>query len=93
MLEFECEYEPDSRQAIADAELSFSDNGRKHHVGIIVGTGIGGVVTLLDKPARREVAIAASYRGFEIGDEFVVGYGLDYAEEYRHLPAIYDLQI
>ena len=44
--------------------------------------------TLLDKPARRIIRIAVDYRGFEIPDEFVVGYGLDYAERYRNLPFI-----
>ena len=46
---------------------------------------------LLDKPARRVVPIEADYVGFEIDDYFVVGYGLDYNEAYRHLPAIYCL--
>ena len=44
--------------------------------------------TLLDKPARRIVPMAIDYRGFEIPDKFVVGYGLDYAEKYRNLPFI-----
>jgi hypoxanthine phosphoribosyltransferase len=44
--------------------------------------------TLLDKPARRVVPVAIDYRGFEIPDKFVVGYGLDYAEKYRNLPFI-----
>ena len=43
---------------------------------------------LLDKRARREVAIEPDYRGFEIGDEFVVGYGMDFADQYRNLPFI-----
>ncbi|MSQ36859.1 MAG: hypoxanthine phosphoribosyltransferase [Chloroflexi bacterium] len=43
---------------------------------------------LLDKPARRIVPISIQYRGFEIPDEFVVGYGLDHAERYRNLPYI-----
>ncbi len=44
--------------------------------------------TLVDKPARRIVPISVDYRGFEIPDRFVVGYGLDYAERYRNLPYI-----
>jgi hypoxanthine phosphoribosyltransferase len=44
--------------------------------------------TLLDKPARRVVPISVDYRGFEIPDKFVVGYGLDFAEKYRNLPFI-----
>lgn len=44
--------------------------------------------TLLDKPDRRVVDIHADYTCFEIPDEFVVGYGLDYAQKYRNLPYI-----
>ncbi len=46
------------------------------------------IVTLLDKPQRREVPIEPEYTGFVIEDEFVIGYGLDYAEEYRNLPYV-----
>ena len=46
------------------------------------------ICTLLDKPSRREKAIHADYVGFEVPDEFVVGYGLDYAQKYRNLPYI-----
>lgn len=46
------------------------------------------VVSLLDKPERRIVAENADYVGFEIPNEFVVGFGLDYAEQYRQLPYI-----
>lgn len=46
------------------------------------------VVTLLDKPHRRTVSLKPDYCGFTIPDEFVVGYGLDYAEKYRNLPYI-----
>ncbi len=46
------------------------------------------VVTLLDKPARREVDIKADYTGVDIPNEFAVGYGLDYNQYYRNLPYI-----
>jgi hypoxanthine phosphoribosyltransferase len=46
------------------------------------------ICALLDKPARRLVEIQIDYRGFTIPDEFVVGYGLDFAEYYRNLPFI-----
>lgn len=46
------------------------------------------VCTLLDKPARREFPVDVDYNGFEIEDEFVVGFGLDYAQKYRNLPYI-----
>ena len=44
--------------------------------------------TLLDKPSRRKVDFTPDYMGLEIPDEFVVGYGLDYAEKYRALPYV-----
>ena len=44
--------------------------------------------TLLDKPSRRKVDFVPDYRGVEIPDEFVIGYGLDYAEMYRALPFV-----
>lgn len=46
------------------------------------------IMTLLDKPERREVAIHVDWVGFSIPNEFVVGYGLDYDEIYRNLPFI-----
>ena len=46
------------------------------------------ICAMLDKPSRREAEIEVEYTGAEIPDEFVVGYGLDYAEHYRELPYI-----
>ena len=46
------------------------------------------ICTLLDKPSRRESQVNVDFIGFEIPDEFVVGYGLDYAQKYRSLPYI-----
>ncbi len=46
------------------------------------------IVTLLDKPSRRTKAITADLAGFTVPDEFVVGYGLDYAQQYRNIPYI-----
>ena len=46
------------------------------------------ICTLLDKPARRTADIKADYVGFTIGNQFIIGYGLDYAQKYRNLPYI-----
>ena len=46
------------------------------------------IAALLDKPERREAPITADYVGFVVPDQFIVGYGLDYAEKYRNLPYI-----
>jgi hypoxanthine phosphoribosyltransferase len=46
------------------------------------------IATLLDKPSRRVAPVQADYVGFRIPDQFVVGYGLDYAERFRNLPDI-----
>ena len=46
------------------------------------------VCTLLNKPDRRETQVDVDYNGFDIPDEFVVGYGLDYAQSYRNLPYV-----
>lgn len=46
------------------------------------------IISLLDKPSRRQVDIHADWVGFEIPDEFVIGYGLDYNQKYRNLPYV-----
>ena len=53
----------------------------RHPASLAVGT-------LMDKPARRLIDVDLKYRGFELPDEFVVGYGLDYAEKYRNMPFV-----
>lgn len=50
------------------------------------------ICTLLDKPVKRKVEINVDYRGFIIPDEFIVGYGIDYAEKYRNLPYVATLK-
>ena len=49
------------------------------------------VCALLDKPSRRRVEVPVDYVGFTVGDAFVVGYGLDCAEQYRNLPGLCEL--
>jgi hypoxanthine phosphoribosyltransferase len=57
---------------------------------LLVENGAGRVwsLALLDKPSRRVIDFQADFIGFQIPDVFVVGYGIDYAERYRHLPFI-----
>ncbi len=50
------------------------------------------ICTLLDKPKRRKCDLNIDYRGFEIPDKFIVGYGIDFAEKYRNLPYIASLK-
>lgn len=50
------------------------------------------ICTLLDKPDRRTIGVHVDYLGFDIPNEFVVGYGLDYAERFRNLPYIGSLK-
>lgn len=70
---------------IVDTGLSL-DFGRRlletRHVARVI------TCALLDKPERRKVAVRADLVGFSIPDLFVVGYGIDFAEKYRHLPYI-----
>lgn len=68
------------------------DSGRtlKYLVSYLLHKGAKSVrtVTLLDKPARREVDYAPEYVGTQIDNNFVIGYGLDYSEKYRTLPYV-----
>ncbi|MEW6034339.1 MAG: phosphoribosyltransferase family protein, partial [Chloroflexota bacterium] len=49
------------------------------------------VCALLDKVSRRQVSVTIDYRGFVVPDRFVVGYGIDWSEQFRYLPGIYAL--
>lgn len=51
------------------------------------------ICTLLSKPARRQVEFEADYTGFEIEDKFIIGYGLDCAEQFRQLPYIAEVEL
>ena len=68
------------------------DSGRTlHYITNMLqqrGTASIRIATLLDKPERRAVPLTPDYSCFSVPDEFVVGYGLDYDEQYRHLPYI-----
>ena len=70
---------------IVDTGFSL-DYGRK----LLAGRNVARVWTcaLLDKPSRRKVELSVDFIGFEIPDVFVVGYGIDFAEQYRYLPYI-----
>jgi hypoxanthine phosphoribosyltransferase len=70
---------------IVDTGFSL-DYGRQ----LLAGRNVARVWTcaLLDKPSRRKVEVAVDFIGFEIPDVFVVGYGIDFAEQYRYLPYI-----
>ncbi len=50
------------------------------------------ICSLLDKPVRRVTSVTVDYVGFEVPDQFLVGYGLDYNQQYRELPALYSLE-
>ena len=56
------------------------------------GAATVSICSLLDKPARRLTPVTVEYIGFEVPDQFLVGYGLDYNQQYRELRAIYSLE-
>ena len=69
--------------------LGGHDRGEPH--GAALGHGREGrrTVALLDKAPRRIVDVPVDYRGFEVGDEFLLGYGLDWQGRYRNLPSLW----
>ena len=78
------------RNLIVVEDILDSGNTLNYLVGYFKAKGAASVsiATLLDKPSRRQKAIYADIVGFEVPDEFVVGYGLDYAQKYRNVPYI-----
>ncbi len=78
------------RNIIVVEDILDSGNTLAYLKGYLLNRGAAsvGIVTLLDKPSRREKAIRADIAGFEVPDEFVVGYGLDYSQQYRNVPYI-----
>ena len=78
------------RDIIVVEDILDSGNTLAYLKDYLLGKGAASItiVTLLDKPARRAKAITADYAGFVVPDEFVVGYGLDYAQQYRNVPYI-----
>lgn len=80
----------ENRDVILIEDIVDSGNTLVRMRDLILGRGAKSftVVTLFDKPARRKQPIQADYSCFEIEDEFIVGYGLDYAQQYRNLPYV-----
>ena len=80
----------EGRDVLLVEDIVDSGNTLKRLKDLFLGRGAKSftIVTLLDKPARRKVDIKADYSCFEVEDEFLVGYGLDYAQQYRTLPYI-----
>ena len=78
------------RNLIVVEDILDSGNTLSYLKDYLINRGAASVsiVTLLDKPSRRQKAIYADVVGFEVPDEFVVGYGLDYAQNYRNVPYI-----
>lgn len=80
----------DGRDVILIEDIVDSGHSLSKMKDLIGGRGAKSftVVALFDKPARRVVPIKADFACFEVGDEFIVGYGLDYAQQYRSLPYV-----
>lgn len=80
----------EGRDVILVEDIVDSGNTLVRMRDLIMGRGAKSftVVSLFDKPARRVVDVKADYSCFTIADEFIVGYGLDYAQKYRTLPYV-----
>ncbi len=82
--------EIEGRDVLIVEDIIDTGHTMKHVVNLLTSRKPGrlAVCALLDKPSRREVDVSANWVGFEIPDEFVVGYGIDYAQRNRNLPYI-----
>ncbi len=80
----------ENRNIVLVEDIIDSGNTLKYLVGLLQQRKPASlrIMTLLDKPDRREVDVEVDWTGFAIPNEFVVGYGLDYGEIYRNLPYI-----
>lgn len=84
------QYDITDRHIIVVEDILDSGNTLYFLTNYLMAKGAASVTiaTLLDKPSRREKPVYAQYAGFEVPNEFVVGYGLDYAQQYRNVPYI-----
>jgi len=80
----------DGKDVLIVEDIIDSGNTLHYLIGILYKRNPASIkiCTLLDKPDRRVADVKVDYVGFDIPDEFVVGYGLDYAQKYRNLPYI-----
>jgi hypoxanthine phosphoribosyltransferase len=80
----------EGRDVLVVEDIVDTGHTLKHVVGLLGSRNPGRLrtIALLDKPSRRETDVAADWIGFSIPDEFVVGYGIDYAQRNRNLPYI-----
>lgn len=85
----------DGEHVIVVEDIIDTGNTLQHLRKMLLERGAASVAlaSLLDKPDRRRVEIEPDYAGFVIPDEFVVGYGLDYAQSYRNLPYVGRIEI
>lgn len=80
--------DPKGRDILLIEDIIDSGTTMKYLVNYFKEKGAASVkvCALLDKPSRRKVEVTVDYIGFEVPDEFIVGYGLDFAQHYRNLP-------
>lgn len=84
----------DGRHCLIVEDIIDSGNTLSKICGLLVARNPASlkIATLLDKPDRREVDVEVDYTGFVVPDKFIVGYGLDYAQKYRNLPYLGEVE-